>query len=126
MVIALSAALFGGEEAAWWQVVPVFGIGLLPLFCPLRRLPNRTVLIELVGLVCTGLLAFLPSRWFGEPEWHRVIRQVVPGMANAVSLQPWHSFLSFGLMLSVTLFAGLDHTMAAMQPRPSSQDLSSE
>jgi hypothetical protein len=84
------------------------------------------VLIELVGLVCTGLLAFLPSRWFGEPEWHRVIRQVVPGMANAVSLQPWHSFLSFGLMLSVTLFAGLDHTMAAMQPRPSSQDLSSE
>jgi hypothetical protein len=78
VVIALSAALFGGEEAAWGQVVPVFGIDLLLLFCPLRTLPNRTVLIELVGLVCTGLLAFLPSRWFGEPEWHRVIRQVVP------------------------------------------------
>ena len=45
MVIALSAALFGGEEAAWWQ--DAFGH-------PVRGLDHSMagVFIGLVGLVC--------------------------------------------------------------------------
>jgi O-antigen ligase len=103
-MIALSAAVFGGDEAAWGEVVPVIGIGLLLFFCPPRTLPNRLVLFGLAGLVFCGLFAFLPSQWFGEPEWHSTLRQAVPGLANTVSLQPWQSFQRFGVMLSVVLF----------------------
>jgi hypothetical protein len=104
VIVALSAGVLGGDEGAWGEVVPVVGIGLLLLFCPPRTLPSRMVLIGLVGLVFCGLIGFLPSRWFGEPEWHLVIRQTVPGLAGTVSLQPWHSFLRFGVMISVVLF----------------------
>jgi O-antigen ligase/tetratricopeptide (TPR) repeat protein len=105
VIVALSAACFGGDEAAWGEVVPVIGIGLLLFFCPPRTLPNRLVLIGLAGLICSGLFAFLPSRWFGEPEWHGALRQALPGLASTVSLQPWHSFQRFGVMLAVALFA---------------------
>jgi hypothetical protein len=105
VIVALSAAFLGGDEGAWGEVVPVIGTGLLLFFCPARRLPSRALLIGLVGLIFCGLVGFLPSRWFGEPEWHVAIRQALPGLVGAVSLQPWHSFLRFGVMLSVILFA---------------------
>jgi hypothetical protein len=35
VTIALSAAVFGGDEAAWGEVVPVIGIGLLLFFARL-------------------------------------------------------------------------------------------
>ena len=49
-------------------------------------LPNRIVLFGLAGLVFCGLFAFLPSQWFGEPEWHSTLRQAILGLANTVSL----------------------------------------
>jgi tetratricopeptide (TPR) repeat protein len=105
VLVALSAVVFGGNEDAWGEVVPIVGIGLLLLFCPVRILPNRLVLFGLLGLVLTGLLGFLPSRWFGEPAWHGAIRQTIPGLVHRVSLQPWHSSQRFGVMLSIILFA---------------------
>jgi hypothetical protein len=105
VILALSAAMLGGDEGAWGEIVPVIGIGLLLLFCPARTLPNRVVLIGLGGLIFSGLFAFLPARWFGEPEWHGVIRQAIPGLVRAVGLQPWHSYQRFGVMFSVVLFA---------------------
>src|SRR5580704_652063 len=105
VVVALSAVLFGGGEGAWGEVAPIIGIGLLLFFCPPRGLPNRTVLIGLAGLMVCGLFGFLPSRWFGEPEWHAAIRRAIPGVAHAVSLQPWYSFQRFSVMLAVILFA---------------------
>jgi O-antigen ligase/tetratricopeptide (TPR) repeat protein len=105
VIVALSAAFLGGDEAGWGEVIPVIGIGLLFLFCPPRTLPNRVVLLGLLGLMICGLLGFLPSRWFGEPGWHQAVRQAVPGLVDTVSLQPWNSFLRFGVMLSVILFA---------------------
>ena len=105
VIVALSAVLFGGDEGAWGEVAPIIGIGLLLFFCPPRGLPNRTVLIGLAGLMVCGLFGFLPSRWFGEPEWHAAIRRAIPGVAHAVSLQPWYSFQRFSVMLAVILFA---------------------
>src|SRR6202140_3468530 len=105
VILALSAAMLGGDEGAWGEIVPVIGIGLLLLFCPARTLPNRVVLIGLGGLIFSGLFAFLSARWFGEPEWHGVIRQAIPGLVRAVGLQPWHSYQRFGVMFSVVLFA---------------------
>jgi hypothetical protein len=105
VIVALSAVLFGGDEGAWGEVAPIIGIGLLLFFCPPRGLPNHTVLIGLAGLIVCGLFGFLPSRWFGEPEWHGAIRRAIPGIANAVSLQPWYGFQRFGVMLAVMLFA---------------------
>jgi tetratricopeptide (TPR) repeat protein len=116
VIVALSAAVFGGDEAAWGEVVPVIGIGVLFFFCPPRALPNRLVLIGLAGLIYSGLIAFLPSQWFGEPKWHAAIRQALPGLANTVSLQPWHSFQRFGVMLAVVLFV-----VWVLQWRPSSR-----
>jgi tetratricopeptide (TPR) repeat protein len=104
VMVALSAVLFGGDEAAWGEVVPVIGTGVLLFFNPPRTLPNRLVLIGLAGLILSGLFAFLPSQWFGEPGWHQTLRQTLPGLAETISLQPWHSFQRFGVMLSAVLF----------------------
>jgi hypothetical protein len=105
VIVALSAVLSGGDEGGWGEVAPIIGIGLLLFFCPPRGLPNRTVLIGLAGLMVCGLIGFVPSRWFGEPAWHGAIRRAIPGVANAVSLQPWYSFQRFGVMFAVILFA---------------------
>jgi hypothetical protein len=104
VLIALSAAFLGGDAAEYGEVVPVIGIGLLLLVFPLRALPANSLLIGIAGLLLCGLAGFLPARWIGEPEWHSAIRQAIPGLGNTVTLQPLHSLIRFGVMLSAILF----------------------
>jgi len=103
-LIALSAAFLGGDAAEYGEVVPVIGTGLLLLVFPLRAVPANSVLIGIAGLLLCGLAGFLPARWIGNPEWHSAIRQAIPGLGNTVTLQPLHSLIRFGVMLSAILF----------------------
>lgn len=105
VLIALSASFLGGEEEGYGEVVPVIGIGLLLLLFPLRAIPCRAVLIGIAGLLFCGLAAFLPAPWIGEPAWHSAIRQAIPGLSNTVTLQPLHSLIRIGVMLTGVLFA---------------------
>lgn len=104
VLIALSGA-FGGDAAGYGEFVPVIGIGVLLLVFPLRAIPGNLVLIGIAGLLLCGLIGFLPVRWTSEPEWHLAIRRAIPGLASTVTLQPLHSLIRFGVMLSAILFA---------------------
>ena len=104
VLTALSPAFLGGDAAEYGEVVPVIGIGLLLLVWPLRAVPANTVLIGISGLLVCGLAGFLPAWCVGEPEWHSAIRQAIPGLGNTVTLQPLHSLIRFGVMLSAILF----------------------
>ena len=113
VLTALSPAFLGGDVSKYGEVVPVIGTGLLLFVFPLRAAPANSVLIGMAGLLLCGLAGFLPARWIGEPEWHSAIRQAIPGLGNTVTLQPLHSLIRFGVMLSAILFAVWVYPMAA-------------
>jgi hypothetical protein len=102
---ALSPAFLGGDASKYGEVVPVIGTGLLLFVFPLRAAPANSVLIGMAGLLLCGLAGFLTARWIAEPEWHSAIRQAIPGLGNTITLQPLHSLIRFGVMLSAILFA---------------------
>ena len=104
ILVTLSAAFLGGEACELGEPIPIIGVGLLLLVLPFKALPSRVTLIGLIGLLLCGFFGFLSARWFGEPEWHVAIRQVIPGLSDMVSLQPLHSLLCLGVMLAAVLF----------------------
>jgi O-Antigen ligase len=104
LAVILSAAFLGGDAGKGGDVVPVLGIGLVLFFAPVRAVPTGSVLIGLPGLLLSGLIGFLPARWFGEPPWHVMLRDAIPGLSRSVSLQPFYSGICFGVMLAVVLF----------------------
>ena len=112
-LVALSGAVLGGDATKFGEVAPILGVGLLLIVCPLKALPNRVALLGIGGLVATGFLGFMPVFWFGEPEWHSMMRQAVPGLSNNVSLQPLVTLTRLCEMLAAIFFA-----MWAVQWRP--------
>jgi hypothetical protein len=104
-LVALSGAFLGGDTTKVGEAAPIFGVGLLLLVCPFKALPNRGGLIGICGLIACAFIGFLPASWFGEPEWHALLRKTVPGLGNRVSLQPLLTFTRFCEMLSAIFFA---------------------
>src|SRR5262249_25360477 len=94
----------GGDTTTVGQIAPVIAVGFLLILFPLRALPNQGGLLGIIGLVVCALFGFLPSSWFGEPAWHSLVRRVIPGLANDVSLQPSLTFQGLCRMVSAIFF----------------------
>ena len=101
--IALSAAYLGAA-AGWSLAVPVFGIGGLLVLAPIRGLPGRTLLIGLAGFLACSMLGFLPGSWFGPSEWYVRLQHTIPGAPLTLSLQPYQTLFSLGLLLASMLY----------------------
>jgi tetratricopeptide (TPR) repeat protein len=104
-LVALSSAFLGGDTTKVGEVAPIFGVGLILLVCPFKALPNRGGLIGICGLIACASIGFLPASWFGEPEWHALLRKTVPDLGNRISLQPLLTLTRFCEMLSAISFA---------------------
>jgi O-Antigen ligase len=101
--IALSAAYLGTAEP-WSQGAPMIGIGLLLVLAPFRVLPGRTILLGLLGLFLCSMLGFLPGIWFGSSEWYTRLQHAIPGLSSTLSLQPYQTLLSLGILFAVIFY----------------------
>jgi O-antigen ligase/tetratricopeptide (TPR) repeat protein len=105
ILLVLVAACCGGETSIWGVVVPIAAIGILLVWSPIRRLPNRFVVIGICGLFVCAAFAFLPSTLFGESGTHSQLRAVIPNLPGTVTLQPKQTAMTFGVFVAVILFA---------------------
>jgi O-Antigen ligase len=103
--IALSASYLGAAEG-WNQAGPLLGIGMLLILAPAKALPNPTILLGLLGLFVCAMLGFLPSTWLGSSVWHIRLQQAIPALGSTLSLQPWQTLFSLGLLVG-TIFYGI-------------------
>lgn len=104
--LALLGPLFGIATQVWGQALLLLGLAALLIIVPPRRSPGPVWCLLLIAILAIALTAFLPSHWFGIPEWRRTLtgdfRAVLPA---TLSPQPWISLHSVCLLFGGLVFA---------------------
>src|SRR5438094_2902253 len=101
-LIAL-APILGGCTKLWAAASLAAATGLLFLIAPPKRSLGTVPNIAFASLVALAFVAFLPSQWFGLPEWRSTLDKLGAKLPATVSAQPWltlQSTLQFFLSLS--------------------------
>lgn len=98
-LLPLAACFLGGATAKWAEGVVIVLLGILLLLRPPRVSLGRLLNGIILAVLACAALAFLPARWFFEPDWrHALVNDFAVGLGSAVSPQPW---ISFGCFLSL-------------------------
>src|SRR4051812_12230420 len=91
LCFTLLAPLLGGSTQLWAEATLVVLTGALFLIVPPRRRLGRIPTLLLTGVAIFPLVSFLPSGWFGTPEWRAALGRMGIELPATLSAQPWIS-----------------------------------
>ncbi len=118
LLLSATTFLVAGPWAGFHAIL-LGGLGLLILLRP-ARVPLPAVWWGLaIAFVIAGAAAFLPARWFHEPEWRSQLESLGVATGSLVVIQSRLAAESFALFV-LTLFSGLwmaGHRPSAAQLR---------
>ena len=90
-LLVIFAVAWGGATTPLAEAAVLAGLGLLWLFAPARRWPDRGFLICGCGLIALAATAWLPAAWFAVEPWRHGVEQLGIGLPGTLSPQPWLS-----------------------------------
>ena len=91
-LLPVLACFLGGATQKWAEGIVVALLGILLIANPPRFSLGASVNGIIVGLVALGAVAFLPARWFVEPDWRRaLVNDFGIALPSTLSPQPWIS-----------------------------------
>jgi len=87
-LLVLGAIACGGATTRPVQVALLIGLGLLWLFAPARRMPDRGFVVCAVGLLLLAATAWLPANWFAAEPWRPGLLAAGVPLGHTLSPQP--------------------------------------
>ncbi len=97
-LLPVFACFLGGATAKWAEGIVVLLLGCLLLADPPRFSLGRKMNALLLGVVGCAALAFLPARWFFQPDWRAALTgDFGINLPPSVTPQPW---VTLGYLLS--------------------------
>lgn len=97
-LLPVLACFLGGATAKWAEGIVLALFGILLVVAPPRFSLGRSLNSVALGVIGCSAIAFLPARWFFQPDWRAaLVHDFGIAIPSTLSPQPW---VSLGYLLS--------------------------